>query len=252
MARTRPEDWFERLTQAAVESFILLGYRRCRMSDVASQMKVAPGTLYLYVKSKEALFDLALRYALAQGGRQLLPEPELLPLGDPDFDDTVHRLQTQIRYDQRTMGIYNVSLEHPPENGHKEFRALFGEVYDRLGRWRVGIKLLNRSALDHPRLAQLWVNESRKPLYRRVEAYLEARSTQGILRPQPQPRLGTRVLLETCASFAVEDPPRTDDDARAARETVLGLLTHAFLPPCEAATHPDETLNLSQHDDRAV
>jgi len=63
VVRRVPTDRIERLIECATEVFIDQGYRRTQMSDVASALGVAKGTLYLYVDSKEALFDLVARYA---------------------------------------------------------------------------------------------------------------------------------------------------------------------------------------------
>src|SRR5438093_4646249 len=63
MARRFPDDRFERLIDCAADVFIDRGYRRTQMADVAAALGVARGTLYLYVESKEALFDLVARYA---------------------------------------------------------------------------------------------------------------------------------------------------------------------------------------------
>src|SRR6185295_18905429 len=43
--------------------FIERGYAHTQMADVAEAMGLGKGTLYLYVESKEALFDLVVRSA---------------------------------------------------------------------------------------------------------------------------------------------------------------------------------------------
>ena len=63
MARQIPDDRLAQLLEAATGVFIEQGYRRTQMADVAAALGVAKGTLYLYVESKEALFDLVCRYA---------------------------------------------------------------------------------------------------------------------------------------------------------------------------------------------
>ena len=52
-----PPARFPDLIQAATRVFLAQGYRRTQMADVAAAMDAAKGTLYLYVESKEALFD---------------------------------------------------------------------------------------------------------------------------------------------------------------------------------------------------
>src|SRR4051812_47540229 len=80
MARTAPPDRFDQLIARATDVFIEHGYRRTQMADVAEAMAVAKGTLYLYVESKEALFDLTCRYADVEPP---LDRPAVLPVTTP-------------------------------------------------------------------------------------------------------------------------------------------------------------------------
>src|SRR5437016_558167 len=82
MQRTPSHDRLKELIAAATRVFIRLGYRRAQMADIAREMGVAPGTLYLYVESKEALFHLALQKAVEGDAEPLpasLPLPSLTP-----------------------------------------------------------------------------------------------------------------------------------------------------------------------------
>jgi AcrR family transcriptional regulator len=63
MPRQTPLDRLDRLVDVATAVFTERGYRRTQMADVAAAMGVAKGTLYLAVASKEALFDLVVRFA---------------------------------------------------------------------------------------------------------------------------------------------------------------------------------------------
>lgn len=202
------------------------------MADVANRMGIAPGTLYLYVKSKEALFDLAIRYTLHKGRGEELPTPQELPLMEPDFDSTLEQLKAQFQHDQQTMAIYTVDMETQPRDARSEFMTLIGEVYDQMEQWRLGIRLLNSSVLDHPELAQVWMTQGRQPLYAQVSRYLMIRSRQGLVRPMLEPKAAAVMLLDTCSSFAIypqRHRSRLDYDPKHGRATVLDLLAHAFI-----------------------
>src|SRR5262249_60488245 len=80
MARSVPANRIEKLVDCATEVFIDQGYRRTQMEDVAAAVGIAKGTLYLYVDSKEALFDLVARFA---DGPRPLPNPLKLPILRP-------------------------------------------------------------------------------------------------------------------------------------------------------------------------
>ena len=63
MPRAIPESRLQDLLECATRVFLEQGYRRTQITDVAAALGVAKGTVYLYVESKEALFDAAFRYA---------------------------------------------------------------------------------------------------------------------------------------------------------------------------------------------
>src|SRR5262245_44636224 len=80
MARQVPAQRFQDLVDAATAVFIAQGYRRTQMADVAAAMGLAKGTVYLTVESKEALFDVALRYADVS---RPIAAPAKLPVATP-------------------------------------------------------------------------------------------------------------------------------------------------------------------------
>ena len=51
---------------AACDVFIAKGYRRALMTDVAERLELSHALLYRYVESKEALVELAFRYAMGE------------------------------------------------------------------------------------------------------------------------------------------------------------------------------------------
>src|SRR4030095_9337900 len=93
MPRRAPDDRFDDLIQAATAVFIEQGYRRTQMADVAARLGVAKGTLYLYVESKEALFDAVLRHADAD---EAIPIPAHRPLPTPPPGATLALLEKRV------------------------------------------------------------------------------------------------------------------------------------------------------------
>src|SRR6187402_2097826 len=91
MPRRRPDDKFRQVLETAASVFIEHGYRRTQMADVAAAMGVAKGTLYLYVESKEALFDAVLRYLDSDAAA-----PSALPIPTPRPDETLDYVRTEL------------------------------------------------------------------------------------------------------------------------------------------------------------
>src|SRR5436309_5432219 len=93
MARPIPPDRLPQLVRCATEVFIKHGYQRTQMADIAAALGVARGTLYLYVESKEALFDLVARYADADRPTYRMPE---LPVRTPKPGATLEYVRQRL------------------------------------------------------------------------------------------------------------------------------------------------------------
>ena len=56
----------EEIVQAAIKVFSRNGFEAARAEDIAHAAKIAKGTLYLYFRSKEALYSAAIAHAIAE------------------------------------------------------------------------------------------------------------------------------------------------------------------------------------------
>ena len=97
---------------------------------------------------------------------------------------------------------------------------------------REGIKLLDRSASDLPELAALWFEGARGGLVAALSQYLEREIRRGAMTRVTDVPVAARLMVETVVFWAVHrrwDPhPQIVDDTTA-RETVIHLLTEAFV-----------------------
>lgn len=217
-----------RIAEAAIGVFCERGYRRAHVSDVARAAGVAPGTVYLYVESKEALFDLALGYAL----RERTP-PGGLPLPAPERGSLLDSVQEHLSggFDLPTLAT---ALERGrADDIEDEFGAVLAELYQTIWRNRRALILVERSARDWPELAGLFYLRTRRQVVEHLTAYLDLRVVAGQLRQTPDTQTAARLVLETTAWFAMHrygDPDSAGIGDDAARATVLDVLAHSFLP----------------------
>jgi AcrR family transcriptional regulator len=227
MARTAPDDRFQQLVDAACRVFIAQGYRRTQMADVAEAMGVAKGTVYLYVESKEALFDVALRYADAP---RPVHGPETMPVPTPAPARTLRYVRDRLAQPA------SVKLREALERGRAlndsdELTTIFSEIYESMTRHRTGIKLVDRCAIDYPELAKLWFREGRAVLLGELTSYLGAGMRKRRSRALPDPAIAARLVLETLVFWAVHrhwDPSPQSIDPKAAQDTVIQLLVAAL------------------------
>jgi AcrR family transcriptional regulator len=228
MARTMPETRFQQLIDAASAVLIAQGYRRTQMADVADAMGVAKGTVYLYVESKEALFDVVLRYADAP--RPVDP-PDTMPVPTPSPGRTLRYVRDRLAQ-PASLKLRETLGRTRTQTGAEELTAIFSEIYESMARNRTGIKLVDRCAVDYPELAKLWFTEGREVLLGELARYLTAGMRKRRLRSVPDPAIAARLVLETLVFWAVHrhwDPSPQPVDPKAAQEVVIPLLVAALL-----------------------
>jgi AcrR family transcriptional regulator len=217
---------------AAADTFIAHGYRRAQMQDVADALGMAKGTLYGYVESKDALLAAALRYA-----DQLEAPPATggLPIPTPPPGGLAAVVADRLASEITDMRLTHALATGRPGPAADELPAIITDLYQRLARHRVSIKLADRCAPEIPELAQVWFGQGRAAQLTALADYLHRNADAGgVVLPGPV-QVVARTILETCVLWAVHlrwDPasptyPTVDDDTTAT--TLARLLTHGLL-----------------------
>jgi AcrR family transcriptional regulator len=229
MARTIPEHRLSDLVQAATSVFIAQGYRRTQMADVAAAMGVAKGTLYLYVESKEALFDLVVRNADREGTIELPPK---LPVPSPKPRATLEYVARALSERAAMPALQDALARRHAGDVRAEFEGILRALYGTLARNRLGLKLIDRCAPDYPDLAALWFGRGRELVLGLLVEYLRHRRSH--VRPFPDAAVAARIVLETLVFWAVHrhwDPAPQQVDERIAEDTVVQFLRDALVKP---------------------
>ena len=225
MPRRPPPDRLARLIDCATGVFIALGYRRTQMADVAAALGIAKGTVYLYVESKAALFDLVLRHADAAHPP---PPPSRLPVPTPRPGSTLALVRQRLGETGVAARLGQALAAPPPDDAAAELTAVIDELYSAMAGQRTAIQLLDRCAVDYPELAAVWFERGRGDTVAALHRYLESRAAAGRLRPLADTAVAARLILETVATWAVHrhwDPaPQRFDDASVQAAVVAALV----------------------------
>jgi AcrR family transcriptional regulator len=233
VSRQIPSERVERLVDVAIRVFIAQGYRRTQMDHVAAALGVGKGTLYGYVESKGALFDLAIRCA---DGREPLPEVASLPVKTPAPGSTVDAVRARlVRETENLELLAALGRAHHPKPT-EELASIVRDLYARMSRNRNGIKLVDRCAQDQPELAAVWFGQGRWGQHAALVAYLEQRIGKGLLRPVPNVQLAARAVLESIAFWAVHrhwDPSPQEVEESDVESTLLAITLHGLAKETE-------------------
>ena len=223
MARKIPEGRFDDLVRVASDVFIAQGYRRTQMADVAAALGVGKGTLYGYVESKEALFDLCLRHA---DSRAPVKQPDTLPLKTPEPGALQRTVRDGLKREGRLPELSRALERRRARDIRAELAAVVRELYEVMERNHRGIELIDRCS-DHPDVAPQWQAAGRVAVRDRLVGYLESRVRAGQLRRFPDVQLAARFVIETIATWAVHikwDAFPQAFDAVAARDCAIDFL----------------------------
>jgi AcrR family transcriptional regulator len=228
VARRRPAERFGQLLAAAIRIFIVEGYGRTQMQDVADVLGVAKGTVYGYVESKAALLGAALRFA---DGVEPLPAAGELPVRTPAPGELAALVAERLHREATQLRLVRALSEPATGPDADELSEIVVDLYRRLARHRVSIKLVDRCAAELPELAEVWFGQGRAGQVAALTEYLRRRNLR---LPGPAPLIA-RTIVETCVLWAVHlhwdpagDQPPADPDTVAA--TLAGLITHGLVP----------------------
>lgn len=236
MIRKSAEQRFRDLIRSAAQVFLAQGYRRTQMADVAQAMGVAKGTVYLYVESKEALFDLVLRYAdcLVEPEAMLSIElPPILPVPTPDPESTLLFVKEQL-IQADPAPLLTTALQKPQfDQVQAELTGIIRQLFAKLNRHRISMKLIDRCAHDYPELAAVFFQAGRQQVLQALIRYLELHIQRGTLRSVPDVPVAARIIIETIAYWAIHrywDPSPQSMNDQVAEATVVHMLIYALVP----------------------
>ncbi|HEY1989125.1 MAG TPA: helix-turn-helix domain-containing protein [Acidimicrobiales bacterium] len=228
MARASLRQRLHEVAESSCRVFIDKGYRRTLVSDVAEELGLSQGAVYGYVESKEALFHLAMVFAVAADRIAELPIPVPTPppggtlallrgwAPSSGFPILAQALKRRRRADVRA-----------------ELTAIIDERYQLLEDNQRLLSLIERSAQDLPDLSALYFQHWRRDQISDLALYLGRRISSGELRPVPDVPIAARFVVETIAWFAwhrQRDPDSAMIGDAEAHATVTDLLLAAFVP----------------------
>ena len=179
---------------------------------------MAQGTIYLFVKSKEDLFQLALAYAM-----------------EWSLEEATQKSMGLVELRQQFIpGNASVSLATfiaNPDHPVPALDAVLSEYWDSVSKAARAIKLIERCAVDWPELARFFYEEVRTTIVGNLATYLVAGAKAGICRRVIDPYMSARFIVESIAWFTIHR--LGDHDARAfdsakCKATVIDNLIHTF------------------------
>jgi len=216
--------------EAALGVFCMQGFERSQVSDVAKSMGVAVGTIYLYVESKEALFDLVVRHTALEDHSWL--DSLEIPVKTPAPGATLEFLREVFGRPDQWPRLEAALEKKRAKDPRAELEGVLREQYGLMRRHRMGLLLLTRSALEFPGLVEVFVLGLRKELLSRLERYIAARVAAGQFRESKNNFATAAVLTQTIAWANLQrpfDPGFMALDEQSVEDASIDILVNGLL-----------------------
>jgi AcrR family transcriptional regulator len=224
----RPKARLDDIVGSATRIFGEKGYRRTLITDVASDLGIAPGTIYTYVESKDALFHLVIERASGVSST-----PSSLPIPSPDPGETVKHSVQALGRTSKLSALNAAADREKADDIAAEVEAIVRELFNSIARGRTLIGLIERSAVDLPELRADFYLKGRRGFIKKIETYLSMRIESGQLRPVPDTAATARFLVESISWFANHrhgDQDSANITDEMAEQVCVDMLVHGLLP----------------------
>ena len=209
--------------EAASHLFINRGYPRTQMKDIAGEIGLSTGMLYVYFTGKRDILRFILKCTIQPA---FLERDFAYPISGDLFDG----LETEImaafeENNRRFAGHLSDMGSFPPER-------MLSDAFDVIARYGVGCLVIEKNPGDVGSLAEYY-REYRRKFFGQILTCVEWYITEGIFRELSHPVYSTQLIVETLSWWGMhvmndafelqkDIPPAT------AKEVCLDNLLHAY------------------------
>ncbi|WP_087064557.1 TetR/AcrR family transcriptional regulator [Intestinibacillus massiliensis] len=218
------ENRLHMIFDAASALFINKGYVRTQMKDIAKQIGLSTGMLYVYFKGKKELLDFILKGTI---DREFIGRDFSYPITEELFwgleDEVIAVLEESCRG-------FGAPLERQARG--YPFCQMVSDAFDTIARYGTGCLILEKNIGDMGKLGAYY-QEYRKKFFGQMLAYIRLYETLGEIRAIKYPELTTQLMIETLAWWgmhAMHDAFEVQKDIPldAAKEVCLDNLLSAY------------------------
>lgn len=230
--RRRDPARLDALIAAATSVFVERGFARAKVHQIADRASIGPGTVYLYARDKDALFELAVLRSL-----------ESPAVADPTLPYRAHATgpAQKAAFRKAIEAIVHfpqlwVSLGRREVSGvAEEYAGILLEIADWVVRYHGAVALVEANRTDWPVLNQLLDELVWRELERHLTAYLKTRMQTGHLAAVGDAEAVARFTLEALVGFlaigAVGSTRWQDGPGRARAGLAARLLAAGLVRP---------------------
>ena len=212
------------IANAATIIFVEKGYKNTQMINVAQHLNVSVGTLYIYIKSKKALYDITL---MSIFDNNFYNKIQNLP-----FEGIEHNILLE-QYVHKVFNKYISDYKNIIEKKDidNDFEIVISSIFTLMTNYWPGMSIFEKGDDSWPKFSKYYFN-IRSEYFDLLKIYIEKKISQNIIRPLENIDIYSRLIIETIAWFAIHrnfDEDLKKFDNSTIKNIVIDSLKHSFL-----------------------
>ena len=202
MPRSRDPARLDQIVAAATWAFTTDGFDRAKITQVAARARIGPGTIYLYVEDKEALFELTLLRTLES---PLAAHPAL-PYRKSPAGARIRLIEDCLHEIAHFPQLWVANQRRNVTESVEEFDGILLELARWLRRYRDAVTLAERNRTDRPEVGARFDQIVWRDLHHRFTTYIDTRVRTGHLKPAGPPAALARFTIDSLIASTVTGP----------------------------------------------
>ena len=209
---------------AASRLFINKGYARTQIKDIAKEIRLSTGMLYVYFKGKREILNFILKGTIEPA---FITQEFEFPISSNLFKTLDNEVITAFKQNEALFSshIDNVA-DYPVE-------YMFSDAFDLISKYGIGCLLIEKNPDDLGKLTSYY-KVYRQDFYKQVLSYITKYMQNGTFRLVEHPRYVAHVIIETLSWWGMHITNdayeiQTELSTELAKTVCLDNLLHAYI-----------------------
>ncbi|WP_320130071.1 helix-turn-helix domain-containing protein [uncultured Sphaerochaeta sp.] len=217
------ENRLKMIFDASSHLFINKGYSRTQIKDIAREIGLSTGMLYVYFTGKRDILNFILKGTVEP---TFITKEFELPIKSELFDSLDNEIKEAFERNMKTFSSHLVDIADYP------FEQMLSDAYDVISKYGIGCLLIEKNPDDLGNLIHSY-KEYRLEFYRQIVSYITHYGESGTFRQVEYPEYTAQVIIETMSWWGMHITNdafdiQKDITAEIAKKVCMDNLLHAY------------------------
>ena len=218
------ENRMELIFNAASHLFINKGYSRTQMKDIAKEIDLSTGMLYVYFTGKRDILSFLLKGTIDSA---FITQEFELPIHSELFYSLDNEIMEAFEENTKAFSAHLEDITNYP------LEQMLSDAFDIISKYGIGCLLIEKNPDDLGKLTDFY-KKYRQKFYKQILSYITLYIQIGSFRKVEQPQYVTRLIIETLSWWGMHitnDAFETQKNitVQTAKSICMDNLIHAYM-----------------------